>query len=68
MVYAQVAAAVRDRHKAEDLTQETFLAAWKGLAALRAESGGGIVAWLLTLVCLPALLPPAARPPVAEPR
>jgi RNA polymerase sigma-70 factor (ECF subfamily) len=49
LVYAHVVTAVRDRHKAEDLTQEAFLAAWKALPALRAENGGAIIGWLLTL-------------------
>ncbi len=33
--------------KAEDLTQETFLAAWNSIAALRNDTG--FITWLLTL-------------------
>ncbi len=47
MVYAQVAAAVRDRELAEDLTQETFVRAWKGLGTLPDEAG--FLGWLLTV-------------------
>ncbi len=47
VVYAQIVAAVRDRQKAEDLTQETFLAAWKGLASVAQPAG--FTTWLLTL-------------------
>ena len=46
-VYAQIVASVRDRQKAEDLTQETYVAAWKGLASL--QQGAGFLTWLLTL-------------------
>jgi RNA polymerase sigma-70 factor (ECF subfamily) len=49
-VYAQIAAAVRDRQKAEDLAQETYVLAWKGIGSVQAvDSAGGFVAWLLTL-------------------
>src|SRR5438067_445676 len=34
LVYAHIVASVRDRQKAEDLTQETFVAAWKGIGSL----------------------------------
>ena len=47
MVYAQIVASVRDRQKAEDLAQETFIAAWKGLPSLKET--GGFVPWLLTV-------------------
>jgi len=47
LVYAHVVAIVRDRQKAEDLAQETYLAAWKNISAV--ESPNGFVAWLLTL-------------------
>src|SRR5216110_2476198 len=47
VVYAQTVAMVRDRQKAEDLTQETFVAAWKGIAGV--QMAGGFIAWLLTL-------------------
>src|SRR3954470_3719604 len=47
LVYAQTVAMVRDRQKAEDLTQETFVAAWKGIAGVQLP--GGFIAWLLTL-------------------
>jgi RNA polymerase sigma-70 factor (ECF subfamily) len=50
LVYAQIALSVRDRHKAEDLTQDTFLAAWKGLPALQsAHEPRAALNWLLTL-------------------
>src|SRR6476646_1899448 len=45
VVYAQVVASVRDRQKAEDLTQETFVAAWRAIGTV--ESPGGFVGWLL---------------------
>jgi RNA polymerase sigma-70 factor (ECF subfamily) len=47
VVYAQVAAAVRDRGRAEDLTQETFVRAWKGIGTVTEEAG--FVSWLLTV-------------------
>ena len=47
LVYAQIVLAVRDRQKAEDLTQETFLAAWKALATV--VQPAGFTTWLLTL-------------------
>jgi RNA polymerase sigma-70 factor (ECF subfamily) len=47
LVYARIVASVRDRHRAEDLTQETFIAAWKGLSSLKEPAG--FVGWLLTL-------------------
>ena len=36
-----------DRHQAEDLTQETYAKAWRGLAGLR--SATSLRAWLLTI-------------------
>ena len=47
LVYAQIVASVRDRQKAEDLTQETFLAAWKAIATVKSLSG--FTSWLLVL-------------------
>jgi RNA polymerase sigma-70 factor (ECF subfamily) len=47
LVYAQAAALVRDRQRAEDLTQETFVTAWKRLPTL--ENPGGVIGWLATL-------------------
>ena len=38
---------VRDRQKAEDLTQETFVAAWKAIDTV--EAPAGFITWLLTL-------------------
>jgi RNA polymerase sigma-70 factor (ECF subfamily) len=65
VVYAQIVAMVRDRQKAEDLTQETFVSAWKGLGSFEAggeghrrdadaTAGNAVVgdrfmSWLLTL-------------------
>ena len=39
VVYAQIVAAVRDRQRAEDLTQETFVSAWKGIGSVRGAEG-----------------------------
>jgi RNA polymerase sigma-70 factor (ECF subfamily) len=47
MVYAQIVASVRDRQRAEDLTQETFIAAWKAIATFK--DAGGFNSWLLTI-------------------
>jgi RNA polymerase sigma-70 factor (ECF subfamily) len=47
MVYAQVVAAVRDRQKAEDITQETYIAAWKALGS--PGSIDNFNGWLLTI-------------------
>jgi RNA polymerase sigma-70 factor (ECF subfamily) len=47
MVYAQIVATVRDRQRAEDLTQETFIAAWKALATIK--DAAGFNSWLLTI-------------------
>lgn len=47
IVYAQIVATVRDRAFAEDLTQETFLAAWKNLH--KVTSPAGFTSWLLTI-------------------
>lgn len=47
VVYAQVVAAVRDRGRAEDLTQETFVRAWKGIGTVNEEAG--FLSWLLTV-------------------
>jgi len=49
LVYAQIVAAVRDRHLAEDLAQETFAAAWKNIASVRSTNHAGTLTWLLTL-------------------
>ena len=63
MVYAQIVASVRDRQRAEDLTQETFVSAWKGIGSVvlvgRSGEGHGsgdgksaapgFVTWLLTV-------------------
>lgn len=38
----------RDRSRAEDLVQEAFLRAWRGLGGLRAD--GSAKAWLLTIL------------------
>jgi RNA polymerase sigma-70 factor, ECF subfamily len=47
IVYAQIVHTLPDRHKAEDLTQETFLAAWKNIHTVKDPAG--ITTWLLTL-------------------
>ncbi|MGN6367918.1 MAG: RNA polymerase sigma factor [Phycisphaerae bacterium] len=47
IVYAQIVHTLPDRHKAEDLTQETFLAAWKSIHTVKDPAG--ITTWLLTL-------------------
>ncbi|HVX84388.1 MAG TPA: RNA polymerase sigma factor [Phycisphaerae bacterium] len=47
LVYAHIAASVRDRHRAEDLTQETFVRAWKAIGTL--EDASGLNAWLLAI-------------------
>ena len=41
LVYARIVAIVRDRQKAEDLTQETFVAAWKGINGTRSVNKVG---------------------------
>jgi RNA polymerase sigma-70 factor (ECF subfamily) len=47
LVYAQIVGSVRDRQRAEDLTQEAFLRAWRGLDTL--AEAAGFVGWLLTI-------------------
>ena len=47
LVYAQIVARVRDRQRAEDLTQETFVRAWKAIGTLATHEG--ITGWLVTL-------------------
>jgi len=54
MLYAQVVLAVKDRQKAEDITQEAYVAAWKGIGGWKpvgeGEHGGeGFIAWLQTV-------------------
>jgi len=55
VVYAQVVAVIRDRQKAEDLVQETYVSAWKGIGNVQVEEGGtgmtgsGVVGWLRTV-------------------
>jgi len=57
-VYAHVVSRVRDRQKAEDLVQDTFVAAWKGIASLEqiGANGSGFLGWLMTLFFLPPFL------------
>ena len=47
LVYAQIVSSVRDRQLAEDLTQESFVRAWKSLHAL--TDPAGFTTWLLTI-------------------
>jgi RNA polymerase sigma-70 factor, ECF subfamily len=47
LVYAQIVASIRDRQKAEDLLQETYVSAWRAIGSV--QSPGGFVTWLLTL-------------------
>lgn len=49
LVYAQVVGSLRDRQKAEDVTQETFLAAWKNITSVHSVETAGTLTWLLTL-------------------
>ena len=47
MVYARQYLETRDAHRAEDLTQETFLLAWRSIERL--EDAAGFRAWLLAI-------------------
>src|SRR5215212_4662507 len=47
LVYARQYLETRDPHRAEDLTQETFLLAWRSIAQL--SDPQGFRAWLLTI-------------------
>jgi RNA polymerase sigma factor (sigma-70 family) len=47
LVYARIALDVADKHKAEDLTQEVFLAAWRSIGRL--EKPESLRAWLLAI-------------------
>ncbi len=50
LVYAHLVLLVRHPQHAEDLTQETFLAAWKAIATLTENAGpAGFRSWLLTI-------------------
>jgi RNA polymerase sigma-70 factor (ECF subfamily) len=47
LVYARQYLETRDAHRAEDLSQETFLLAWRSIGQL--TDPGGFRAWLLTI-------------------
>jgi RNA polymerase sigma-70 factor (ECF subfamily) len=47
LVYSRQYLETRDPHRAEDLTQETFLVAWRSIAQV--EDPGGFRTWLLTV-------------------
>lgn len=47
LVYARAYLDVADRHRAEDIVQETFLAAWRRIGQV--VEPGGFRAWLLTI-------------------
>src|SRR5689334_6690939 len=47
VVYSRHYLDTRDRHRAEDLTQETFLLAWRSIGQL--EDAAGFRAWLLSI-------------------
>ena len=53
LVYAHIVATVRDRQKAEDLTQDTFVSAWKGmlkpvaLAGIAFAAVAGFMHWVV---------------------
>jgi RNA polymerase sigma-70 factor, ECF subfamily len=47
LVYARHCLATGDRHRAEDLTQETYLMAWRSIRQLK--TGGDFRAWLMAI-------------------
>src|SRR5271170_5994236 len=47
LVYAKIALDVGDRHKAEDLTQEVYLIAWRSIGGL--ENPAALRSWLLAI-------------------
>jgi RNA polymerase sigma-70 factor (ECF subfamily) len=54
-VFGVAARYLRSRELAEDVTQETFLRAWRALDAFRVEAGYGVRAWLLRVAANLAL-------------
>jgi RNA polymerase sigma-70 factor (ECF subfamily) len=48
-VYAVCLRYLRDADAAEDVTQDTFIRAWRALDTFRSDAGVGLRAWLLTI-------------------
>lgn len=65
-LFAYIAHRVRDRHRAEDLTQEVFLRAFRATARGRSLDPAGMAAWLFTIArnCVIEFLRSSARRPL----